>query len=156
VALLASTAAALPAAADRYAWAVQNIDAMQVRLGRWVAASTPPDARLALNDIGAIAYLSRREVVDLVGLVTPSILPHRVAGEDAVLAYLERACPDYLIVFPAWFPRLTARADRFAPVHQVRLARNTVAGSDLMVVYTTPWTGRRASDPGCVPGYGRR
>ena len=30
-------------------------------LGRWVASSTPPAARLALNDIGAIAYLSRRE-----------------------------------------------------------------------------------------------
>ena len=38
---------------------------MQVRLGEWVAVHTPPRARLALNDVGAIAYVSRREVVDI-------------------------------------------------------------------------------------------
>ena len=37
--------AALPSAATRYGWAVQNIDAMQVQLGRWVARHTPPTAR---------------------------------------------------------------------------------------------------------------
>src|SRR5262249_35637649 len=74
--LIASIVAA-PGAAERYAWAVQNIDAMQVHLGRWVTAHTPPDARLALNDVGAIAYLSRREIVDVMGLVTPAIIPYR-------------------------------------------------------------------------------
>ncbi len=36
--LLLAAVAAAPPAADRYAWAVQNIDAMQVQVGRWVAA----------------------------------------------------------------------------------------------------------------------
>ena len=48
--------------------------------------------------------VSRREVVDLMGLVTPAIIPYRRDGEAGVLRYLERACPDYLIIFPAWFP----------------------------------------------------
>ena len=109
------------AAATRYAWAVQNIDAMQVRLGQWIAARTPPGARLGLNDVGAIAYLSRREVVDVMGLVTPAIIPYRRDGERGVLAFLERACPDYLVIFPEWFPRLSSMRDRFTPIHQIRL-----------------------------------
>jgi hypothetical protein len=40
---------ALIPAAGRYAWGVQNIEAMQVDIGRWVAANTPSRARLAVN-----------------------------------------------------------------------------------------------------------
>ena len=50
-------------------------------------------ARIALNDVGAIAYLSRREVVDVMGLVTPAIIPYRQEGEPGVLSYLERSLP---------------------------------------------------------------
>ena len=138
LALLAWLALALWAlvpAAERYAWGVQNIEAMQVRLGHWVAASTSPTARLAVNDIGAIAYVSRREIVDLVGLVTPEILPYRRQGEEGVIRFLIRSCPDYVIIFPTWFPRLAARADLLEPLHRVRLDRVEVSGGREMVVY---------------------
>ncbi len=151
--LLLASLATLGAGATRYAWAVQNIDAMQVSLGRWVEANTPAGARLALNDVGAIAYLGRREVVDVMGLVTPAIIPYRRDGEAGVLRYLERACPDYLIIFPRWFPALSTRADRFTPIHRVRLEHNTVAGSDEMVVYETAWN-RWRPDPLACPGPG--
>jgi hypothetical protein len=138
--LVVAALAALEPAASRYGWAVQNIETMQAHLGRWVAMNTRSDARLALNDVGAIAFLSRREVVDVMGLVTPAIIPYRrEAGEAGVLRFLERACPDYLIVFPAWFPRLTAMAERFTPIYRVHLTRNTTAGADEMVVYETVW-----------------
>jgi hypothetical protein len=139
-ALLAGALSAFPDAALRYAWAVQNIDAMQVHLGRWIAAHTPPDARIALNDVGAIAYVSRREVVDVMGLVTPAIIPYRRDGEAGVLRYLERVRPDYLVIFPSWFPGLAAMTDRFRPVYRLRLENNTVSGGPEMVIYTTPWT----------------
>jgi hypothetical protein len=148
-ALLAAGLLALWPAAGRYAWAVQNIEAMQVSLGRWVDEQTPRGARLALNDVGAIAYLSRRPVVDVMGLVTPAILPYRREGDAGVLRFLEQACPDYLIVFPAWFPVLSARGDRFTPIHRVRLDRNTVAGADEMVVYETVWNRWRQGPRPC-------
>jgi len=151
--LLVASLASLSPGATRYAWAVQNIDAMQVSLGRWVQAHTPADSRLALNDVGAIAYLGRREVVDVMGLVTPAIIPYRRDGEAGVLRFLERACPDYLIIFPAWFPVLSARTDRFTPIHRVRLERNTVAGADEMVVYETAWNRWRQGHEAC-PGRG--
>jgi hypothetical protein len=141
--LLAAALWTLPSAATRYAWAVQNIDAMQVQLGRWIAANTPPGSRVALNDVGAIAYVSRREVVDVMGLVTPAIIAYRQKGEPGVLSYLERNCPDYLVIFPAWFPMLSAMTDRFRPIYRITLAHNTVAGADEMVVYKTPWTSSR-------------
>jgi hypothetical protein len=66
-----------------------------------------------------------------------------------VLRYLERACPDYLIVFPAWFPTLSAMTDRFQPVYRVRLDHNTVAGADELVVYETIWSRWRADRRPC-------
>jgi len=122
-------------AATRYGWAVQNINAMQVHLGRWVDASAPKTARIAVNDIGAIAYFSRREVIDLMGLVTPEIIPYRRQGEGGVIRYLKEACPQYVIIFPAWFPRLASSSDTLEPVYRVRLERNEVAGAAEMVVY---------------------
>jgi hypothetical protein len=148
---LAAVVAVWPAA-TRYGWAVQNIEAMQVRLGRWVAVNTPVDARLALNDVGAIGYLSRREVIDVMGLVTPAIIPYRRDGEAGVLRFLERACPDYLIVFPAWFPTLTAMRERFTPVERVRLSHNTVSGAEEMVVYETEWSRGHPAPRACEGG----
>lgn len=124
-----------PGAADRYAWAVQNINGMQVSLGHWVNRHLPRNARIAVNDIGAIAYVSRREVIDLMGLVTPEIIPYRRRGEAGVIDYVRETCPDFVIVFPAWFPELTKREWMLQPIHRVRLERNFVSGSDEMVVY---------------------
>jgi len=151
LALLAGVLVALPPAASRYGWGVQNIEAMQVHLGRWVERHTPPTARLALNDVGAITYFSRREIVDVMGLVTPAIIPFRREGEAGVLRYLERTCPDYLIVFPAWFPTISAMTDHFEPVYRVRLPHNTVAGADELVVYEAHWSRWRADRRPC-PG----
>jgi arabinofuranosyltransferase len=135
VAYLAVALLTLPAAAERYAWAVQNINAMQVHLGRWVEARLPAEARLALNDIGAIAFFSRRPVIDLMGLVTPEIVPFRREGEAGVIRYVAATCPDYVIIFPDWFPRLAARDDLLEPLHRVRLDRPEVSGGPEMVVY---------------------
>ena len=151
VGFAAGMVAALPPAATRYAWAVQNIEAMQVHLGHWVAGHTPPGARLALNDVGAITYISRREIVDVMGLVTPGIIPFRRDGEAGVLRFLERACPDYLIVFPEWFPSISSLTDRFQPIYRVRLDHNTVAGAAEMVVYEARWSRWRADRHPC-PG----
>jgi len=114
---------------------VQNINAMQVHLGRWVDANLPRAATLAVNDVGAIAYFSRRPVLDLMGLVTPEIRPYRREGEPGVLRFIAERCPDVVIVFPSWFPGVAARADLFIPVYRVRLEHNEVAGAPEMVVY---------------------
>jgi hypothetical protein len=134
-ALLLCALVPLGRAAERYAWGVQNINAMQVHLGHWVNTNLPPASRIALNDVGAIAFVSRFTVIDLMGLVTPDIIPYRRDGEAGVIRYLGERCPDYVIVFPSWFPALTARAESLEPIYRVRLERNEVAGGSEMVVY---------------------
>jgi hypothetical protein len=134
-AALVAGVVALAPAAERYAWGVQNINAMQVHLGRWLDAHTPKTATLAVNDIGAIAFFSRRPIIDLMGLVTPEILPYRREGEAGVIRYVAQRCPDYVVIFPTWFPALSARRDLLAPQYAVRLERNEVSGGPEMVVY---------------------
>jgi hypothetical protein len=138
----------------RYAGAVREINAMQVHLGQWVESNLPKDARLALNDVGAIAYFSRREVVDLIGLVTPEVIPYRKAGEAGVVRFLDGQCPDYLIIFPSWFPALSAMTDRFAPVYQVKLDEARVVGGNPMVVYETAWNRSSPSPRPCPSSAG--
>jgi len=129
---------------------------MQVTLGRWVAARTPPDTLIALNDVGALAYFGQRRVIDLVGLATPEILPYRRQGPAGLLRYLDARCPEYLVIFPEWFPELAARRDLFEPLTGVTLVPNFVAGAATMVVYETPWhRDRRLAGATCPePGRG--
>jgi hypothetical protein len=135
VVYLAVALVTLVPAASRYAWGVQNINAMQVHLGHWVDEHLPRTATLAVNDIGAIAYVSRRPVIDLMGLVTPEIRPYRREGEIGVLRFIAERCPDAIIIFPSWFPEIAARRDLLVPIYSVRLERNEVSGGPEMVVY---------------------
>lgn len=133
-ALLLAIVALVPAA-ERYGWGVQNINAMQVHLGRWLDGHTPRAATLAVNDIGAIGFFSRREIVDLMGLVTPEVVPYRRDGEAGVRRFVTVRCPDYVVIFPSWFPALAADRTLLAPIYRVRLDHVEVSGGPEMVVY---------------------
>jgi arabinofuranosyltransferase len=139
--VVAGTGWRLPAMMSSYAWNVDNINRMHVAMGEWAKAHTPPGTVLALNDIGAIAYVSERPVVDLAGLVTPEVVPLLNApdrGERLVELMAERDV-GYVIMFPEWFPDLAGRSDVLEPVHEVTLERRTVTGGERMVVYEAHW-----------------
>lgn len=138
--IVAGTAWRLPTMAEQYAWNVEEINRMHVALGEWIKAHTPPDALLALNDIGAITYISERPIVDLAGLVTPEIVPLlRSPDRDARLAeFLAERDVQYVVIFPNWFPGLAANP-ALEPVYRVTLERRTIAGGETMVVYHAHW-----------------
>ena len=138
---LAGTAWRLPTMARQFAWNVDNINQMHVGIGQWARENTPSEAVLALNDIGAITYVSRREVVDLAGLVTPEVIPilRAPGGSARLIEFMAGRGVDYVIIFPNWFPGLAQRDDRLTPVHQVTVARRTITGGPTMVVYRTAW-----------------
>jgi 4-amino-4-deoxy-L-arabinose transferase-like glycosyltransferase len=139
--VVAGTTGHLPAMASKYAWNVDNINQMHVALGHWVVENTPPDAVLALNDIGAITYISERQVVDLAGLVTPEVIPLLRAPDRAsqLADFMAERDVQYVIIFPNWFPDLATRRDLLEPVHQVTLEHNTICGGETMVVYRAHW-----------------
>ena len=136
------TAWRLPVMANQYTRNVDDINHMHVALGRWVTENTPDQAVLALNDIGAITYISERPVIDLAGLVTPEMIPLLQSGDpqgEDILAFLEQQQVEYVIIFPNWFPMLAQRTDVLTPVHQVTLEQNSIAGGETMVVYQAEW-----------------
>jgi 4-amino-4-deoxy-L-arabinose transferase-like glycosyltransferase len=51
----------------------KGLSEVLVPMGNWLAENSPPGSVVASPDIGAIGYFSKREVLDLGGLVTPEI-----------------------------------------------------------------------------------
>jgi hypothetical protein len=123
--------------APRYAAQVDNINRLHVAMGEWLAAHTAPGDTVATNDIGAIGFFSGRRVIDLEGLVTPSVLPYR--EERAYVSFVERERPSWLVIFPEWYPELAARTDLFHEVSRITVP-HVSAAHDSLVVYATPWT----------------
>jgi hypothetical protein len=82
------------------------IQRQQVALGKWAAAHLPQDARIGVNDTGAIAYFSDRPVFDVVGLTTLGEAKYWVAGAGSRFEHYERlertALPSHFIVYPGW------------------------------------------------------
>jgi len=133
-------------AVDRYVAMTGNIQEMHVSMGHWIESHTLGDARIATNDIGAIGFLSDRFIIDTEGLVTPAIIPYK--RQHRLLAYLEQARPDLLVIFPHWYPELSLRSDLFTEVHRITVGKRVVSGGQTLVVYRTPWT-----RPGVLRGF---
>lgn len=68
---------------------------VNVALGEWLNTHTASDAVVAAENIGAIAFHSRRRILDMNGLISPEVIPFKRAGR--VDAYLEEHPPDYAI-----------------------------------------------------------
>ena len=54
---------------------------MNVEPGRWIAAHTPADAVIGVNDAGALRYFGNRTTIDLVGLNAKDVAFHRLSRE---------------------------------------------------------------------------
>ncbi len=147
VALLAApTLLVLVQGAGRYVQNVANVEDSDVAIARWLAPRLPAEALLAVNDIGAVKFLLPNRVVDLVGIASPELRLETAAAvragtpwRDALFEALERRRPDYLVIFPQWFPDLAADP-RFRPLHVLHIRDNITMGDDELVVYATPWT----------------
>ncbi|MCS7224082.1 MAG: hypothetical protein NZ959_05940 [Armatimonadetes bacterium] len=137
-------------AANVHGWMVQNTTTMQVRIGLWLKENTPANALIATNDVGAIAFFSQRRILDTMGLVSPEITPIAYpkdkigtgvigAWEQGLLDHFRSVKPDYLVVFPRWYPWLTSQTSLLQPLLKIRLANNVICGDDTMVVYKFLW-----------------
>ncbi len=107
--------------ANAYAQDVAVIETEMVTSARWIAEKTPPDALVAAHDIGALGYFSRRNLIDLAGLVSPEVIPF-IRDEYQLAEYLDEQGAEYLVTFPGWYPYLVTRGQllyntgaRFSP-----------------------------------------
>jgi hypothetical protein len=88
----------------------EQIASNQLRVGEWIHESLSLDARVATHDVGAIGFAGGRNVVDLVGLITPELTGDYRHGEGALWEALStlssEARPTHAAVIPAWMPYL--------------------------------------------------
>jgi hypothetical protein len=52
--------------------------------------------------------------------------------------------PDYVVIFPQWYPEMDMRRDLLTPVYGVELKDNITCGAPMMVVYRSVWADRKA------------
>jgi hypothetical protein len=76
--------------------AYQNSErSVNLVIAQWLVENSDPDDVVAVPDIGAIAYASRRKILDLNGLVTPELIPYK--RDKQVNRFLEENPPAFII-----------------------------------------------------------
>jgi hypothetical protein len=106
----------------------------QVSLGKWAAEQLPPEAKLGVNDAGAIPFFSGRPSFDIVGLTTQGEARYWIAGAGSRFEHYERMprqdLPTHFFVYPEWFGIPSLLGDCLA---QRRVDGATILGGPLMV-----------------------
>ncbi|MBK1784369.1 ArnT family glycosyltransferase [Prauserella cavernicola] len=102
VALLFSLVA-LPAWAVKLGRESATIRDTDVSLGVWIDGNLPPDAIVAVKDVGAAAYFGNRKVIDTIGLATNGLAEASNNGTGALYEELRKLPPgerpDYFAIY---------------------------------------------------------
>ena len=130
----------------------QEIEDIDVALGRWLAANTDPDALIAVDDIGAIAYLSERRIVDMNGLVSPELWPavrqpQGLPRDQAMTRLLSQSRPDLMAAFPLWRWNIVTNPAVAEERHHVSTETHTIIFQQDAYVYETTWPYVATADP---------
>lgn len=131
VSLLAVQLLLIYQGAQAYGEDVAIIETEMVATAHWLNLNTEPDALIAVHDIGAVGYFSRRPLLDLAGLVSPEVIPF-IRDEIRLAEYLDRRHAEYLVTFPDWYPYLVSRA---SAVYTTGGSFSPQSGGENMTVY---------------------
>lgn len=112
----------------------------QVKLGMWAEKNLPADARIGVNDTGAIAYFSERRTFDVVGLTTEGEAPYWVAGAGSRFEHYEKMprerLPTHFIVYPGWFGIPAVLGDELT---SATVTNQSILGGATKVAYEARW-----------------
>jgi hypothetical protein len=133
---------------ELYLRARGNVEDSDSAAAAWIGRFVPPDAKLALCDVGVVGYRRPNPIVDLGGIVSPERQRYLrtmkrergLAWPAALRLWLDEQRPEIVVVFPSWFPLLEHEPSRFPVLHRFRIADNVAMAGDELVIYGTPWT----------------
>ena len=109
------------------------VESEMVATAQWVRQNLPPDALLAVHDVGALGYFAPNPLLDMAGLIEPDVVPF-IRDEARLEEYLTARSADYLIVLPGFYPQLTFSLQ---PVFTGGSVSSLLPGSENMKIY--PW-----------------
>ncbi len=130
----------LPWTISDLATSASAITHQQVALGRWVKENLPEDARVGVNDTGAIAYMGGRRTFDVVGLTTEGEAKYWVAGPGSRFEHYEKLArarlPTHFVVYPGWMacPQVLGRE-----LTRATVTDQSILGSPTKIAYEAKW-----------------
>ena len=144
--LLAFVVALVPLSQQYQRWRViyrdasNEVHALLVGMAKDLNTIIEPNETVATHDIGAVGFFGDYEVLDLVGLINPKVVPYH---KDRRLAqYVDGARPDYLLMFPQWdFDFLHIYPGDYPKKYQlVRVYPGGVARVEPYLLYKIDWS----------------
>jgi predicted DNA-binding protein (UPF0278 family) len=98
-----------------------------------------------VNDIGAITFITKKQVFDTEGLVSPEIFK-RMEGKDnyekakEMMRMIKENNINFIIIYPNWYPEfMELFGSSLEQKHSERLRKNTICGGIEMFVYKIHW-----------------
>jgi len=120
---------------DDLATSSEAVWLQQVSLAKWAGTALPADARIGVNDTGAIAYFSSRTTFDIVGLTSAGEAKYWAAGAGSRFEHYEALPkdrrPTHFIVYPEWMAVNPVLGEALT----WRAVRHTILGGTMMVAY---------------------
>ena len=119
--------------------ACRNIFEQQYQMGMFLQRYYP-DASVAVNDIGAVSYLTHIHLLDLVGLASIEVLQLKHVGEYNT-EYIQELCKKHgvriAIVYDSWLERIAIRENplQWKKVGEWRIVDNVVCSDDVVSFY---------------------
>ena len=147
-----------PTFAYNYAANVGVVRAQQYPMAQWVRANVPPDARIAVHDVGLMGYFTSNPLYDVVGLTTRGPAAAWREGPGATyeaMAHSERR-PSWFAIYPdvqglrylveaGVFGELRAEFPVPLPPH------NVTSATAYQGVYRADWSGTREKEQVAQP-----
>jgi hypothetical protein len=128
-------ASLLPASIEDLSTSAAAVTRQQVALARWARTGLAPDARIGVNDTGAMAYFGDHPTFDVVGLTTRDEARYWTAGPGSRFEHYEHLprerLPTHFIVYPEWFAVAPLLGDQLTS----RSVSHTILGGYTMAAY---------------------
>jgi hypothetical protein len=131
---------------SQFAWNCQNINEVQVEVGKWVKRNAPKDAALLTIDAGAIRYFGEHKTIDILGLNNHTLLFDRkllrniIVQPDTLAEFMRSQGATYYIAFPGLLASVVNSSSfqkQFAPIAGFSSSNYTLSNAPQgsMVVY---------------------
>jgi hypothetical protein len=116
-----------------YAESVRNINDQHLAVASWLQVNVTPDHKIAVDDIGAIGYITKRKVVDLTGLINPEFYPLQ-KEQSSVWKEARKQNTDIFIIYKRLNPSFFEYAkDSLELVKEFRVRPPLVVSADTVM-----------------------
>jgi len=119
------------------------------QMALWLQENTPPNALIAVHDVGLMRYVGGRNTLDMVGLTTPGAANYWRNGPGSVAEFLFDSRPDYIASYGrghgyglAYLEGTLLYENQLAafPVEDWQRHLNVALAADFQGIYQPDWT----------------